>query len=158
LHSQTVLAPGSPVVRDAGAEHDRSIGPVYCRATAIVAHDQSDAASAAGLRKWADLSDGGVAWDHRVVAAANKDDLEVKTVSAQEVEEWWSDGGIWFFRVSAKRGVGIDSMVKALTDDLAGSETFAAIEGEADPKRPEGRSCCRLPMAPDNMSVKKSSI
>jgi small GTP-binding protein len=148
FHSRTLIARGRPIVLDvwdtAGAERYRSIGPMYCRgaAAAVVVYDQGDAAGAAELGAWVDLFEGGVGRDHYVVVAANKDDLEVKAVSAQDVEEWCSDRGIRFFQVSAKTGVGIDSMMEALADDLAASEAFVAVEDAAETERAARWGCC----------------
>jgi small GTP-binding protein len=116
----------------AGMERYRSLGPIYYRdaVAAIIVYDQTDQNSAEALQKWLAAFRQTVKGSAYVAIAANKDDVEEKTVDPEPIRLWATENHFDFFFTSAKNGKGVDEMFQALVRSLVASTSAAP----ADPK------------------------
>ena len=113
----------------AGQERFRSLIPSYIRdsSVAVVAYDIANRASFLNTSKWIDDVRAERGEDVVIMLVGNKTDLDdIRQVTEEEGQSKATDTGCLFMEVSAKVGVNIKQMFRALATKLPGVDAAEA--------------------------------
>jgi small GTP-binding protein len=129
----------------AGQEKYHSLGPIYYRNStgAVVVFDVTRTQTYQALERWIREFIEAAGSEAAIVIACNKVDEPVHEVSIADAREWAQSRGYSFFETSAKTGVGVHELFRALMEQIArkGTAKQVATETVLNPGKSRDKCC-----------------
>ncbi|KAK9819020.1 hypothetical protein WJX74_004647 [Apatococcus lobatus] len=143
----------------AGQEKFHSLGPIYYRDAhaALLVFDITDTDSFKRVKRWVDELHAMAGERCQLVIAANKQDLQHRSVSEEEAQEFAASQGAAYFQTSAKTGLGLEELFTALLSSVLDSlkdQRLHAAQGMQTTGRRHGGL---VVASQDSISERKSS-
>ena len=112
-----------------GQERFRSLGPIYYRNSraGIVVFDISKLETYENLNSWIEDFTNTAGSDVLIYVVANKTDLEPQ-IPIEDVENWATQRGYYFFATSAYNGDGINELFQSIGENLLKSPYRKKVE------------------------------